>query len=129
MAVGAVATDGAARVAVLGAGHSIAYALGCGVLVVGLARRAGGSVWPVRLAPMVAVAGVVGLLAWRIADALSRADSGRLELVGIVAGVGAAGLGATLGVHQVLGLTGGLTRRLAGPGVDGVVPSGDEVLP
>jgi peptidoglycan biosynthesis protein MviN/MurJ (putative lipid II flippase) len=128
--VGAVVTDGTARVAILGAGHSIAYTLGCGVLLVQLARRAGGTVWPAGLVPMASVACAVGLLAWRAGEALAGSDRGRVELVGVVAALAAAGIALVLGAHRVLGLGDGLTRRLAGEAQQQpALPSGDEVLP
>ncbi|HEY9557334.1 MAG TPA: lipid II flippase MurJ, partial [Acidimicrobiales bacterium] len=61
IAVVAPLTDGAARVAVLGAGHSVAYLIGAAVLLVGLARRTGGALWPVAAIPISVVSAVAGV--------------------------------------------------------------------
>ena len=60
MVVGSVTVDGAARIFVLGLGHSVAYAVGVVVLGVCLTRRTGGSLWPAALGRIVAVSAVVG---------------------------------------------------------------------
>ena len=73
MALGAFTADGRARVAVLGAGHSVAYAVGAAVLFAGLARRAGGDLWPQSLGRMVATSAGVGL--WRLARGSRRGST------------------------------------------------------
>ena len=76
MAVGALTLDGAARIAVLGLAHSLAYTVGVAVLGVGLARRTGSSLWPAALGRVVAVSVVVGRAAWAVSGALLGDDPG-----------------------------------------------------
>lgn len=72
-----VSTHGAARVAALGIGHSVAYLVGAVVLGVGLSRRAGTAIVP-RVLPLVAVvSAVLGVAVWLAARALD--PSGRVE--------------------------------------------------
>jgi len=127
LAVGAPLTDGTARVTVLGLAHSSAYVVGMVVLVVGLSRRAGGSIVPRPVYAMVAAAVVTAALVWFASDHLLSSRSG-LVADAVVAGgltlVGAAGL---LIAYRVSGLRDRLTRRQDGtaPGegaVDAVVP-------
>ena len=129
MVVGAVATDGTARVAMLGAGHSVAHLLGCAVLLTTLARRAGGTVLPLGLGRMLGVAGAVGLLAWGTAEALIDRDLARLPLAVIVAAVSAGAVGLAAAAVQVLDLRDRLTPRLAGVPDDPAAVPADEVLP
>jgi len=114
MGVGAALTAGAARVAVLGGGHTLAYALGCVVLARGLGARAGGSVWPAGLPSMVAVAAVVSLTGWTAAESLLDGWHGRVADAAVVAGVGALGALAVVAGYRALGLPGRLTPRIAG---------------
>jgi putative peptidoglycan lipid II flippase len=130
IAVGAPLTDGAARVAVLGGGHSLAYLVGAIVLLVGLARRSGGSVWPQRTATIVLVAVVTGGAAWFAGELLVDGSSGRaldLAVVGAIAAVGAAAVALA---YRLLDLPGTLTDRLAAPaGTEaGADPSAPEVI-
>ncbi len=115
MVVGAVTTSGAARVAVLGLGHSTAYGLGAVVLGRHLARRVGGSLRPHALGRMVAIAGAVGGAAWLSARELLDQGSGRATTAIAVTAISLAGAAATLAAYRVLGLSDGLTRRLAAP--------------
>lgn len=111
MLVGAAGTDGAARVAMLGVGHSGAYALGSVVLLRGLARRTGASVWPAGLARMALVATIVGLAAWSAQDRLLDGSSARVIAIAVVGGIVGAGGVAVLAGYRLLGLASGLTRR------------------
>jgi putative peptidoglycan lipid II flippase len=111
MVVSSATVDGAARIFLLGVGHSVAYAVGVVVLGIGLARKTGGSLWPAALGRIVAVASIVGVAAWWVADQLVDADSGRgLDLV-VVAGLGAVGAGLILLGDQVAGVRRALSRR------------------
>ncbi len=121
MVVGSVAVHGSARLAVLGAGHSLAYLLGSVYLAVGLARQVGGSVWPHALGRVVALSGAIGVAAWMTSGALLDPTTGRLVTVGILSGIGAVGTGCVLGGYRLLGLHAGLTRRVdAGVDTDGM---------
>ena len=85
------ATHGAARVAALGAGHSVAYLLGAVVLARGLSVRTGYAVLPRRLLPVVGLAVALGLAAWASARAVG--PSGRSEsavLLIVIGGIGTA---------------------------------------
>jgi putative peptidoglycan lipid II flippase len=126
MGIGAVLTDGAARVAVLGAGHSTAYVLGALVLLVGLGRRAGGSLWPQRTLTVVGLAVLVGGAAWLAGGALLEGRSGRGNDLAVVAAVAGVGAGLVVLGYRAAGLPGSLTRRL--PGGGDADPSAPEVL-
>lgn len=111
MAVGALLADGAARVAMLGAGHTIAYTVGFIVLMRGLARRTGGSVLPARLVSMSAVSTAVGVLVWVASRAVLEGESGRLYDLAVLAAAGVVGGGLILVAYRVLRLPGSLTQR------------------
>jgi putative peptidoglycan lipid II flippase len=91
MLVFAPVTHGAARVALLGIGHSVAYALGAVVLGVGVVRRLHVSVFPRRLPSAAVVSAVVGVGAWLTMRAVDPAS--RLATAGILAAVVAVGAG------------------------------------
>jgi putative peptidoglycan lipid II flippase len=112
MIVGALTSDGWARVAVLAAGHSAAYALGAVVLLVRLTRRTGGDLWPRGLGRMVATCALAGAAAWLVARGVLEPTAGRLtDLVGVAAIALVGGVVVAL-VYRALGLTSSLTRRL-----------------
>jgi len=84
-------THGAARVAALGAGHSIAYLAGAVVLSVGLSRRTGHAVLPRRLPSVAGLGAALGLAAWAVVRAVG--PSGRVQsavLLLVIGGVGTA---------------------------------------
>jgi putative peptidoglycan lipid II flippase len=101
-----VVVHGAAVVAVIGIGHSIAYAFGAVVLGIGLARGTKRSVYPGALLKSVAIAAPLGLAAWWIERTI--APSGRvgtiLVLAAITAVLGAVYVGA-------IRLVGGMPER------------------
>jgi putative peptidoglycan lipid II flippase len=117
MTVGSVTSDGWARVAVLAAGHSAAYAVGAAVLFVGLGRRAGGALWPRGLARMIATCTAVGSGAWLVARDALDADASRLTGLLGVAAISLAAGGAVALAYRSLRLTGSLTRRVPAVGV------------
>lgn len=114
MVIGAPMVDGAARVAMLGAGHTVGYTLGCVLLLRGLARKAGGSVFPARFAAMAAVAAVAGALLWFAGRAALEQFSGRLADVAVVSAGGVLGGVLVFGAYRLLGMPGNLTQRTAG---------------
>ncbi|MGH9116609.1 MAG: murein biosynthesis integral membrane protein MurJ [Acidimicrobiales bacterium] len=122
MAVGAALTDGAARVAALGLGHSLAYTVGAVVLGVRLARRLGGSLVPARFGRVVAIAGVVGTAGWVAQRTLLPADASRLADIAFVAAIGLVGAGVVAAGYRLLGVRGALTARLPVPGGVAQVP-------
>ena len=130
MGVGAVLTDGAARVAVLGAGHSAAYGLGALVLLVGLGRHSGGSVWPRGWWAIAGLSTMVGAGGWLAGEALLADRSGRAVDLAVVAGVGAVGAALVALGYRAIDLPARLTSRLAGPagGAQGADPAAPEVL-
>jgi putative peptidoglycan lipid II flippase len=90
MVVGGALTHGTARVAALGIGHSVAYALGAVLLGAGVARRAGRGLVPRHLVPVAALSSALALLAWLAVRAL---DPGtRIATFVALAVVGGAGL-------------------------------------
>ena len=60
MAVGGALADGEAKLAAMGAGHSVAYLIGAVVLGAGLTRRTAQPLAPARLIRAVAVSGALG---------------------------------------------------------------------
>jgi putative peptidoglycan lipid II flippase len=111
MAASAALLEGAARVALLGVGHSIAYGLGAVVLAVGLARRTRASLWPAALGRMVGMAATVGLVVWVASRALEPTDPSRLDDIVVLTGFGVVGGLVFLGGYRALGITTALTRR------------------
>jgi putative peptidoglycan lipid II flippase len=112
MVVGAVVADGAALVALLGAGHSVAYGIGSLVLLRGLGRRTGGSVLPTHLGEMVGLAAAVGAVVWL---AVAQLDDGtsvsRLRDLVTVAAAALGGGALVVAGYRILGLPGQLTAR------------------
>ncbi len=109
MAAGAAATHGAAKVAALGIGHSVAYLLGSLALGAGLARRTGYSIVPRQVGRAVVVSGAIGAVAWLAMRAI--APDGRLQTFAVTAVVGSA---AALAYVALLRLSGArLSLRLA----------------
>ena len=111
MAVAAVTLDGSARIAVLGLGHSAAYAVGALVLAFGLWRRTGASLLPAALGRMVVVSLVVGGLAWVASDAVLGDDPQRFADLAFLAVAGALGGAAILGLYKLLGVRSALSSR------------------
>ena len=129
MALAAAFLEGTARVAVLGLGHSLAYAVGALVLVVGLTRRTATSLRPAAIGRVVAVSAAVGLAGWAASEALLGADPGRLQSLLAVVAVGAVGALAIVAGYRGLGVSSSLSPRtvqLAGVAPQPVEP---EVLP
>jgi peptidoglycan biosynthesis protein MviN/MurJ (putative lipid II flippase) len=126
MAAGSLA-DGAARVFVLGLGHTVTYGLGVAVLGVGLSRRTGGRLWPAALGRVVAVSTLAGLAAWWASEVLLDAESGRIVTLAVLGALGLAGAGIVLGGYRLLGVRAALSERTAagtGAGDEAASPSG-----
>jgi putative peptidoglycan lipid II flippase len=110
MVVGALVSNGEARVAVLGLGHSVAFALGALWLGVLLGHRLDRSLAPRalgRIALVVAVAGAAGLGAVR---ALGEDPSRAVDVLACAVGAGAIG-GIVLIGYRALGVQRSLTVR------------------
>lgn len=101
MAAGAARSHGAAKVAALGIGHSIAYLLGALALGIGLSRRTGHALAPRELVRASVAAGAVGTLAWLAMRALG--PQGRLAILGATAIVGIAAAAAYVAVVRMSG--------------------------
>jgi putative peptidoglycan lipid II flippase len=124
MAVGVALTEGAARVAALGIGHSIAYTAGAVVLSIGLSRRTGHAIVPRALPRAVALSVVIGAAGWWVASVLD--PSGRVaNAVMCTAIVLVGGALYLLGVR----VTGGRMerRRVVHDDVPGLEPDSAEV--
>jgi putative peptidoglycan lipid II flippase len=121
MLAGAALTDGVTRVAILGLGHSAAYALGAVVLFVRLGGRLDASIVPAALGRIVLVATVVGMAAWAVQRALLGGEPGRLADVIGVSAIALAGGALVLGGYRLLGVHGSLSTRVA----PGQLASGD----
>lgn len=122
MAIGAAATSGATRVAMLGLGHSLAYTAGALVLGWRLARRLGASLRPAALGRIVVVAVVVGAAAWAAQRAVLDGDAGRLVQIAAVAAAAVAGAAVVAGAYRLLGVPGSLTLRAAHVAVPAEIP-------
>jgi putative peptidoglycan lipid II flippase len=123
MVVGSVLADGSAQIFLLGAGHSVAYVIGAGVLGAYLVRRTATSLWPAALGRMSLVSAAVGVGAWFVSRAVLDAGSPRLTNLAVVAVLGVVGGGLVLAGYQVLGVRASLSERTSVP------PAGDaEVL-
>jgi putative peptidoglycan lipid II flippase len=96
-----VAVHGATVVAVIGLGHSLAYAIGALVLGFGLARRSGHSVFPSALPKAVAISAPLGVAAWWISRTV--APSGRIATLALLAGLTLVGGAIYLGVLRLVG--------------------------
>ncbi len=114
MAAGAASTHGAARVAMLGAGHSVAQLLGAVWLSRGLARRIGGSVWPAAVRPVVLVSAAAGVGMWVVSEGLRDLATNRAVELTVVTGVTLLGAGAVLLAYRAIGVRAGLTQRATG---------------
>jgi putative peptidoglycan lipid II flippase len=91
MGIGALVTEGAARVAALGIGHTVAYVAGSVVLCVGLSRRTGHAIVPRALPRALAWSAVLGVAAWWIARTIDPAGRlGNAVLCGVIGIAGAA---------------------------------------
>jgi hypothetical protein len=91
MIVGSAMTHGAARVAALGIGHSVAYLLGFIVLSIGVRRRTGRSIVPRELPIAIVISSAVATAVWFAMRALDPA--GRIETIACLALVGSLGTG------------------------------------
>lgn len=127
MVVGALVTSGEARVAMLGAGHTVAHAVAALWLYVRLRRRTGGGFMPAGLVRMTVIAGGVGVATWLAGRVLLDDGGGRLQdLVGVV-GLALAGLAAMVALALAVGLRSMLTERRPTPApaaVQGPAPEG-----
>jgi putative peptidoglycan lipid II flippase len=91
MVVGSRVADGAALVAMLGFGHSVAYAIGALVLGVGCARRVRRSIVPILLPIATAIGGVIAFGAWLAMRALDpEGRAATIVCLALVAGLAAA---------------------------------------
>jgi putative peptidoglycan lipid II flippase len=97
VALGAV-THGAARVAALGIGHTVAYTVGTIILGVGLVRRTGGGLVPRHLGAVVACSSVLAALAWLAMRALD--PSTRAATLAALVAIAGAGLVAYAAVAR-----------------------------
>jgi putative peptidoglycan lipid II flippase len=124
MGIGVLLTEGAARVAALGVGHSIAYTGGAVVLSVGLSRRTGHAIWPRALPRALAWSVVLGAAGWWVAYTLD--PSGRVANALMCAAIVLVG-----GALYALGVraTGGRIerRRVEEPVVPDLEPDSAEV--
>lgn len=101
MAAAAPFAHGAARVAVLGFGHSAAYVLGAGVLGWGLSRRTGVPIVPRALPRALVLSAAVGGAAWVAERVIAPGTRGATTAVLVI--LGAAGGAAYAGLHRLWG--------------------------
>jgi len=126
MAVGGALTSGRTTVAVLGFGHTAAYAFGAVVLWVGLARRTGHLVVPRSLVRSVLVAAPLAIVVWLVFRALD--PTGRMATLGALIGFTLVAGAIYVLVLRALGGVPSLHPALPSPGpVDPGVP--DQPVP
>ena len=113
MGIGAASTSGAARVAMLGLGHSVAYTVGAAALVYRLRRRVAAPLLPKAFGRVVATAGLVGGAAWFAMREALPVGSSRLEDIAFVAAALVVGGGAVIVLYRLLGVHSALTERTA----------------
>lgn len=92
MAVAGAATHGAARVAALGIGHSVAYLCGAIMLGVGLSRRSGATIVPRALPVAAGASALLGAAIWlalRAIDPVGRIESAVVVVALLVPAAGA----------------------------------------
>jgi putative peptidoglycan lipid II flippase len=111
MLVGALVSEGEARVALLGAGHSAAFVIGSLWLGALLTRRIGASLVPAGAGRVLATSIVAGLSAWVVAEAVAGDDLSRATaLLASIAG-GSVGGAVVLAAYRVTGMQSRLTTR------------------
>jgi putative peptidoglycan lipid II flippase len=115
MLVSAQFSEGAARVGLLGLGHSLAYTIGAAVLAVGLARRTESSLWPAALGRMVGISAAVGLAAWGASQVVLGDDPSRLADLAVLVAAGVLGGLAVLFGYRALNVRGSLSARTSLP--------------
>jgi len=101
MAAAGPFTHGAARVAVLGLGHSAGYLLGAVVLGVGLSRRTGASVVPRTLPRALVLSAAVAGAAWAAERVIAPSTRGATLATLVLLGSGGAAL--YTGLHRLWG--------------------------
>jgi hypothetical protein len=124
MGIGVLLTDGAARVAALGIGHTVAYLLGTLILLIGLSRRTRHVIVPTALPRALAWSGALGVLGWWIAYTLDPAG----RVANAVLCVVIATVGGALYLLGVRATGGRVTRaRAPEPDVSDLEPDSAEV--
>lgn len=115
MAVGATLTHGTARIAVIGAAHTVAQVLGSVCLVVLLVRRTGRSVVTPVVGLMAAISAAAGVVMWLGGQAIVSARSGKAGDLAAVVAMAALGGVIIAGLYAVTGVRRRLTERLVVP--------------
>lgn len=111
MAVAALTTTGVARVAWLGAGHTLAQVVGALWLFARLSARTGGGLVPAGLIRIVGLSAVAGGAVWWGGRALLDDGQGRFADVVGVTGLASVGAALVVGLAWATGLGRVLTRR------------------
>jgi putative peptidoglycan lipid II flippase len=124
MVVGALTAEGAALVAWLGAGHSIAHLLGALWLFRRLSSATSGGLVPAGLVRVALLAGATGMGTWASGRALLDGDGGRLADAAGTAGLAVGGAALVAGLAWGTGLGAVLTRRRPGAPAGGAALSG-----
>jgi putative peptidoglycan lipid II flippase len=101
MVLGAAGVSGAAKVAALGIGHSVAYLLAAVALGIGLSRRTGHTLIPRELGRALVVSGGIGAVAWLAMRAIS--PDGRAATLAVTAVVGGAATVAYVAILRISG--------------------------
>ena len=120
-------SHGAARIAMLGLGHTAAYSVGTIVLAIGIVRRTGAPLWPPVLARIIAVGVTAGVLVWLAAGAILPDDPRKIADAAVVAALGLIGAGLVLAGYRITGVRQALTTRESVPG-PAAAPVDAEVL-
>ena len=94
---------------------AVAYTLGAGGLLVGLARRTGGALWPAGLLRASALTAAVAGAAWGAGRVLLDGTTTRLVTLVVVGGIGVLAAAAVVLGHRLLGIGSVLTARTSSP--------------
>jgi hypothetical protein len=92
---------GAAKVAALGIGHSVAYAAAAVALGAGMSRRTGHALVPRALPRALALSSVIGIVAWLLMKVID--PHGRVDTLVVTALVGAIATAVYVGGLRMTG--------------------------
>ncbi|MFP5257339.1 MAG: murein biosynthesis integral membrane protein MurJ [Acidimicrobiia bacterium] len=127
MATGALTSSGVARVAWIGAGHSVAQVVASLWLFARLSARTEGGLVPAGLLRIVGLSVLAGAAVWAASRSLLDGDQTRIATVVVLAALGSAGAALMAGLAWATGLGSVLTRRRpGGASVGAPVPTGGE---
>jgi putative peptidoglycan lipid II flippase len=118
---GLTVSDGPAKVAVLGLGHSVAYLLGSSIMWVVVRRRLGHPIFPHAIWRALVLSTLLGAGAWLVVKVLS--PHGRIPTLATLTLIGLVGGGAYLAMLRLLPKRVGVTGPDGTPEPDALEPN------